>query len=539
MSKSRFDQILDRQEARQPIHRNGDGPTTRGDHSPKVSKLADLSKFVNGKLSAQRVGRSTKLAVSKAITDHLLSKKQLVFDTVTATPAVLDEEHRLFAIGDDKQALAARAYLRESGINATETAYKFLLEEMRIVALKNQSRIEQKPVYRSNTLYIPCGTSFVVRATVEKGLEKLPNGTDGVYFWSDVSIPEWTPVAKTEAIDPMTLEAFQISYDAPAQSKDYTAEMQKKLVCIWIMALLAGVEPLPILATLGGAGGGKSTLIRAIARLLLGRDADLTTLSSDKRDFDAATSKRILVGYDNLDRIPDKGEWLFDALAAVATGATNQRRTFFTNADLTDLTYIAGCMISSRTAVFARQDVAERTLPIFTRRFEDSKRTEEAVLYADLADKRDGVLSYLAYGAIRLMYTKEQAPKGLAARFQTFAKLTWAYCNAYRKPEHAESILDALFEAQSLSVGDADPLMRAIVEHLPQEGLENLTASEVVARVQILSTDIQIPNLGGGKRIAASLRELKPMLAMLGIELTEREKMERPFFTLKRQQTPK
>jgi len=369
----------------------------------------------------------------------------------------------------------------------------------------------------------------MVRASVGK-LEKISNGSDGVYF-AGSGIAEWTPLPLDDAINPLDVQAMKVALDVPDVATTYTPAVQRVLLNSWLTAFMSGAASMPILATLGAKGGGKSMLIRAILKLILGLQADLTTVSADKRDYDTLVTNLTLVGLDNVDSLVDGASWLFDSLAVTATGGTNMRRQFHTLSELATLPIIASVMLSSRTAVFARPDVAERTLPLFTRAFDNAERISESALLAELEPTRDAVLSWLAYTAAAVSEHKQHAPHGLPARFQDFAQTVWAYCQLSQ--DNAVDILNAWATAQAVSVGDADPLMRAIYEHLPVgPGWVDRTASEIIVLLQ--AADPDLPHLGGAKIVAGRLPELKAQLAMLGIRLTARRSQGRAKFTLQR-----
>lgn len=99
----------------------------------------------------------------------------------------------------------------------------------------------------------------------------------------------------------------------------------------------------------------------------------------------------------------------------------------------------------------------------------------------------------------------------------------------------AVSLLTAWRKAQSMSVGDADPFMNAIAEYIANDptglGLYDLSPKALVEKLK--SEGYDVPFLGGGKRIAARLRELKSTFAGLNIQLTERAAQGRPFFTIR------
>jgi len=498
-----------------------------------VNRLADLEPQIS-RMLARRLSREDKMELAALVVDHLTQHKQLLWDTVTGQAFLQDENWQVWGLDLERQDHQLRRYLRDAGINSTEYMYQFLLEELRMAASHNPTELQRNMIERDGALYIPCGPSFFVRATLQHGLEKLPNGTDGIYFVANSVMPEWEPVALEDAVNPTALQTMQVAINTPPDTAAYTPEAQRTLLEAWLVAFMAGIRPLPLLAALGNKGGGKSMLLRAILKLVMGSKNDLTTLTTDKRDYDTMVTNDLLVGLDNVDQLPNGAEWFFDSLATTATGGTNKRRQYHTLAQQITLPIVAAVMVSSRTASFARPDVAERTLPIFVRPFEDAEREADSLLLAQLPLRRNQALSWMAYHAVNVLDRRRSAPKGLPARFQDFAQVVWAYCVTIGQENAVRGILTAWRSAQSLSVGDADPLMRAIVEYMNEDstgmGLCDLSAKELVQKLQAAGADM--PFMGGGKAIAYRLRELKGMLATLNIALTEKNILQRPRFSI-------
>lgn len=501
---------------------------------PAPQRLVDLQPQIDAMLQ-HRMNREDKAELAALLKDFFEQRGQLFQDAGSGLCYLQDEEHRVWPItGERQQDIGLRRYLRDAGLNATDYVFAFVLEELTMAAMKHRTPLQQSMVWRAGALYIPCGPSFLVRATLDKGLEKLANGTDGMYFVANSAIPEWQPVALDDAEHPGSLQALQVAINTPPDVKEYTPEVQETLLAAWMVAFMAGIRPLPLLATLGNKGGGKSMLLRSILKLVMGQTNDLTPLTNDKRDYDTMVVNELLVGLDNVDNLPQGADWFFDSLATTATGGINKRRQYHSLATLVNLPIVAAVMVSSRTASFARPDVAERTLPIFVRPFEDMERAADSDLLGALPEHRDAVLSWMAYHAVDVMDRRKRAPQGLPARFQDFARVVWAYCAAIGREDMVIDVLKAWRSAQSLSVGDADPLMRAIVEYLNEDdtgiGLVDLSAKELIDKLKATGADI--PYMGGAKNVAQRLREIKDMLGGLGVEFSERIVRYRPRFTI-------
>lgn len=506
--------------------------TGNGNNTPPA-RLVDLAPEI-ADMQKRRMSREDKNELAALLVEFFTHHGQLFVDANSGLCYLQDEQHRVWPItGERQQDAGLRRYLRDAGLNATEYVYSFVLEELSMAAMNRPRPLCTGMTWRNGTLYIPCGPSFLVKATTS-GLERLPNGTDGIYFAASVAIPEWEPLPLDDAEHPLSLQALQVAINTPPDVKEYTPEVQHTLLAAWLVAFMAGVRPLPLLATLGNKGGGKSMLLRSILKLVMGQINDLTPLTNDKRDFDTMIVNELLVGLDNVDNLPQGSEWFFDSLATTATGGMNKRRAYHTLATLVNMPIIAAVMVSSRTASFARPDVAERTLPIFVRPFDDGERLADSRLLGALPEHRDAVLSWMAYHAVYVLERRQRAPSGLPARFQDFAEIVWTYCASIGREDIVVDVLKAWRSAQSLSVGDADPLMRAIVEYLNEDdtgmGLIDLSAKELMQKLK--NTDSGLPYIGGGKAIAYRLRELKSMLAGLNIGLTEKTVLQRPRFTI-------
>lgn len=509
------------------------GSSSNGNGAGMPSRLIDLAPQIEQALK-RRMNREDKSELAGILIDFFEHHGQLFQDTTSGLCYLQDEQHRVWPItGERQQDIGLRRYLRDAGLNATEYVFSFVLEELTMSAMRHPTPLCSGMTWRKGALYIPCGASFLVRATGD-GLERLPNGTDGVYFAAGSALPEWEPLPLDDAEHPLSLQAFQVAINTPPEVREYTPEVQQTLLAAWLVAFMAGIRPLPLLATLGNKGGGKSMLLRSILKIVMGQTNDLTPLTADKRDYDTMVVNELLVGLDNVDNLPQGADWFFDSLATTATGGINKRRQYHSLATLVNLPIVAAVMVSSRTASFARPDVAERTLPIFVRPFDDGERLADSELLGALPEHRDAVLSWMAYHAVYVMERRRRAPRGLPARFQDFAQIVWAYCASIGREDLVIDVLKAWRSAQSLSVGDADPLMRAIVEYLSEDdtgfGLVDLSAKELMQKLK--NTDSGLPYVGGGKAIAYRLRELKSMLAGLNITLTEKIVLQRPRFTI-------
>jgi hypothetical protein len=326
-------------------------------------------------------------------------------------------------------------------------------------------------------------------------------------------LPEWQPTANG-GLTPLALAAFRPAVKAPEDVPSYTPEVQQLLLEAWLVALVAGIRPLPILAAIGDRDGGKTRLITAICQTIAaGRP---TTASEDPRDLWTLAVQMPVLGLDNVDTAPP---WLADLLAALVTGVSYQRRRMYTNTGLDTTDPVAVPAVSTRTAAFARPDVAQRTLPILTDAFQDAKRQADRDLEHEVMDRRSEVLTWLALRAVAMLDRIDGAGgkiPALPGRFVDFGRVVWAFDS-----QRAHGALEALQQAQALTVGNSDDLLTAIVEHadglLGESGQWRGKAAELASKLTNLGADL--PYFGGGKTIAGKLREGKGTLALFGLDL--------------------
>ncbi len=490
--------------------------------------LADFAPWVNSNLE-RRSDRATKRRVADHLRDWMIARERLLYDMDGNRPYLLTDDGYAIPLADD-QALDLHCALRAAGLNPTEPAFSWLLAELRPAARTDGRpvRLARWSMSIGDRVYLSCGPTRYVLA--ERGeLHLKNNGDDGILFASDACLPEWDPTA--QPVDPLDLAAFKPALATPPEVKDYTPALQQRLLAVGLCALVANVRPLPIIAILGDKGGGKTTLSRAILRLFLGRDANVTPLTADERDFWTVVTATMVACFDNADA---KGDlpWLPDALAVVATGGRRQTRTLYTDASLTERPITASVLVNSRTATFARPDVAERILPLLTTEMDDGARCADSDLDLAVRDGRSGMLVHLAQTASTVLTWLPEAPEHLPARFLDFARVVWAYCKATEAEAEALPTLQAWRAAQALAVGEADPLLMAIIEKAPALMFNDVTPTDFIKALTAAGADI--PWLGGGKAIARRLREIRRSLDLAGWSLTEHQDGERTKFTLLR-----
>jgi hypothetical protein len=498
--------------------------------------LAGFAPWIREQLG-ERNDRDIKLAIAEALAGWLLSHKRLIVDD-GHDPA---KGGRAYLASDngalwplEKDAVPTRLVLYEAGLNGTEAVYFFVVEAITMEAHRagQHLTLSRWQARRGDNLYVSCGPTAMVRCREER-LERLPNGTDGVWFAADAAYPEWRI---TEPVEPRTLAAFRPNIVTPDEVPDYTPDWQAELITAWLACLLSGLRPLPLLVPIGMNGGGKTTLVKAVLRTLMGPDTDITGVPDSVRDLQTQITTAPMVGLDNVDK--EVPPWFGDELAAGLTGKAIEMRQLYTNAVKLSRPVTAALAVTTRTGAFFRPDIAQRALPVLTDEFTDPDRVADEELLGEVDARRDGLLSWCALTAARLLAERRNAPPGLPLRFVDFARMVWAYQHLQGRPTQAAHMLLALRKAQALTVGEADPLVEAIAVWFHEIAFGGHWEGTPAELVKALSTaGAELPVLGGGKRIARQLREARKTLELMGVVLTESKSGNQTLFALDRRST--
>ena len=492
--------------------------------------LAAFGPWVRDQLGV-RNDRDTKLAIAGALSAWLLGHKRLIIDDGQDQA----KGGRAYLVSDDgalwpleKDGVSTRLLLYQAGLNGTEATYFFVVEAITMEAFRSGLHLvlSRWQTNHHDTLYVSCGPCQIVRCQGDT-LERVPNGTDGVWFAADACYPEWHIA---EPIEPHSLAAFRPNIVTPDEVPEYTPETQAHLLTAWFACLLSGLRPLPLLCSIGMNGGGKTTLVKAVIRTLLGPNGDISGITDNVRDFQVQLTTTPIAGLDNVDN--EVPPWFCDELAAGLTGKHIEVRQLYTDSTRLTRPVTAALAITTRTASFFRPDVAQRTLPILTEEFADADRLADEDLLKEVDAQRNGLLSWCTLTAARLLVKRHQAPPGLPLRFVDFARMVWAMMSHLGQPTMAAHMLLALRTAQALVVGEADPLLEAISMYfleIAPDGHWDGTSAELVKALG--TAGAELPYLGGGKRIARQLRESRKTLELMGFRMSERKSGTHTVFT--------
>lgn len=285
-----------------------------------------------------------------------------------------------------------------------------------------------------DVVYMSCGEDEVVCLS-RRGVERRANGHGGIFFPPDSVLPKWRLLPEGEETDPLSTALY-------GGMESVVGERARTLLKLWLCAL--PFDPLckPLLVFAGGVGSGKTKTATGVFRIL-GVEPRTCDFSRDSKpeDFWTAVNRGGVMTVDNVDaKIP----WLPGALAAASTGGSMESRKLYSDSDTVVRRAQAWIVVTTASPQFAQDaGCADRILSIEL--FRRDKPTADSALDAELAEKRDGIISYIARAVRGAMAVEDAPPDGLNRRHPDWAAWAWRVGVALRIREAAE---EALFSAE-------------------------------------------------------------------------------------------
>lgn len=389
-----------------------------------------------------------------------------------------DEQKRLIKI--EAGGHEWKMFLPKYGLCSTESIFKSVTEELFRYAFlhPHNSAVHIFSHFNvdTSTLYVYNHGQLVYHISKD-GWGRFNNGKDGVLFREDVS--EKIFHAKqgenmpTKLLDMLIIDRINFS------EGKLTRNEQCILFKMWLRSLFFAslFHTRPIVAILGERGSGKTTIGKAVGRLLFGPEFNVTPLSNGQKDFDASVTNNHLTIIDNVDASDNKNSWLENRLATAATGGKIEMRRLYSNNELVSYPIRSFLVLTSRDPDFNREDVADRLLIFNVERIQDFM--SEHVLMQEIDSNRDHLMWELLQDLQQVVKAlDEQKDKTFStdfrmADFASFA-LKVAYGQGQMQGDQMKDILWKLSQTQSAFVLGDNPIIELITQWLNLDGGKNV-----------------------------------------------------------------
>jgi hypothetical protein len=295
-------------------------------------------------------------------------------------------------------------------------------------------------------------------------------------------------------------------------------EASWRMVVGWILAALRPRGPFPILVLHGEAGSAKTTLARALRRLVDPHKVLLRRPPRDERDLMITATNSWVAGFDNLSYL---SPWLSDALCTLATGGGFGTRELYTDCEEILFEATRPIIVNGIVEFATRGDFVDRAIIEKLSEIPEEQRQPEDRFWAAFDEAAPGILGALLEvmvgGLRRLPDVELQRHPRMAdfARWTTACEpaLGWrpgTFMETYdrRRREGAEAVIEASPVAMALCAFMRD---RASWEGTLAELLDQLGG---LATEAITKDRRQWPRTPRGLR--ARLDRLLPELRRIG-----------------------
>jgi len=292
------------------------------------------------------------------------------------------------------------------------------------------------------------------------------------------------------------------------------------LIVSWLLAILRGRGPYPILGFTGEQGTGKSFTAEMLRLLLDPHTAPLRSLPRDTRDlYVAAINGHVLV-FDNLSGISAE---ISDSLCRLSTGGGFSTRALYKDSDEVLFDGQRPIAMTSITDVANRSDLADRLIIVRLQTISDELRRPESELRSAFEAVRPLVLGALldvvAHGLMQLPHTR---PNRLP-RMADYALWVAACETAIWSAGMHMAAYDANRGDAVDTVLEADPVAMALRQHMEGRSEHTTTCAELLTALSGLVSDHvccgrQWP--GSARGLSGQLTRLAPALRRVGIVIT-------------------
>lgn len=277
---------------------------------------------------------------------------------------------------------------RHTGINREDARFKKIRAAIQDEALQGESAIGVTPEFffarREGAIYISCGVGQMAKVTGGR-VEMVDNGTDGVLFSVEKVLKPWK-LTKTPR-DPFSTCQLWTGMETTAQ--------QRLLFKLWALCLPHMLEAKPPISMSGGAGSGKTAVVRGLFRLFGLEQRNVSVDPGDKGE-NALWVQLHAGGLLLLDNVDIAVKWFANSLEAASTGATKEVKRLYTDAEIAQLVPRANIAITSLRSLFASsQALSDRMIHIHLERV-SGKETKESSLYHEIEACRDDAMTFVA-----------------------------------------------------------------------------------------------------------------------------------------------
>ncbi|MCQ2739272.1 MAG: hypothetical protein MJ237_03480 [bacterium] len=396
------------------------------------------------KLQANNKGLVLKEKVAELI-KSIIDESGKMFRSNCKFYLFLKDEKQLIALTEDSREF--KNLLTKWGINASETLFKYVKEELYVHCAEHATDVNiHKFAYFNSenyALYIYNASNSILKVT-ENSVTTIENGDEGVLF---EELNDYTPFKLVDFDKGKNYLSEYLIKNLNLESDEYNIDVFK-LVEIWFYSLFfESIMPTkPIFVLIGEKGSGKTSFLRRSGQILMGEKFNVTSITSDYKNLITLITNNYFVVIDNLDSPTTQ---INDTLARISTGQVIKIRDYYTTNQQVDFEAKCFVALTSRKPHFTRDDVSDRLICVFLKRFESFE--SENKLKANTSKKRDEIMSYII-SQVQIIISNLKKNKGkifkTSFRMADFAEFAFKMASSEKEIKQLEDMFSSLSRQQ-------------------------------------------------------------------------------------------
>lgn len=294
-------------------------------------------------------------------------------------------------------------------------------------------------------------------------------------------------------------------------------EHQWALVKGWVVGTMRPRGPYPGLGLHGEHGTAKSTMARALRRVIDPNMSDLRGSPADERDLMIAAANGWIIALDNLSSLSD---WLSDALCRLATGGGLATRELYTDADEMIFDGQRPIILNGINEIITHSDLLDRSQILILPGIPDEKRQTEEKFWREFTEAHPRILGALCHAVSVALRRLPEVRLSAIPRMADFVSWVTAAAPALGWAEgyfvSVYAVSQATAQEAMLEASLVAPLIRQLADEGPWAG----TATELLKTLNTMAME-EVRKAKGwpktGQDVSGILRRLAPNLRAVGV----------------------
>jgi len=300
-------------------------------------------------------------------------------------------------------------------------------------------------------------------------------------------------------------------------------DAQWPLIYGFLLAVLRGIGPYPLLVLQGEQGTGKSTSSQALKEMVDPAGAALLAPTRDVDDLRVMATNCPVIALDNLSGLSAE---MSDALCRLATGGGIAKRTLYTNSDMESCNLQRPVMVNGIDDIATRSDLMSRALQIEMPLLPDAKKASESGLWADFRQARPKILGTLLDMVVAAIRGFDAEATGAAGRMVDLRRWVAAAERGTGRPLQFQEAYRANGEEASAHAVESSSFALAVLRLVEKDRRWQGTATALLAKLNQGMDDKarKAPGWpGDGRATGRAIRRSAPNLRACGVSVVTKD----------------